>query len=118
MNVLVIDDSEDIRFLLSQALSFYVVGADLRTACNGSEAIQICDGFEPDIVITDRLMEGPPAEEISREIRTQFPNVRIIAFSGMPGAVGWADHQVAKGSHGIAELTKLIHAADEIDEPV
>ena len=118
MNVLVIDDSEDIRFLLSQTLSFYIEGADTRTACNGFEAREICDGFEPDIVITDCRMEGPPPEQISREIRAQFPNVRIIAFSGMPDAMGWADHQVEKGTDGMVELTKLIDARYQIGQAV
>lgn len=112
MKVLVIDDSEDIRFLLSKTLPFYAEIEEIRTAEDGAEAVELCSDFSPDIVITDCRMAGPPAELTSRRIRNLFPSVRIVAFSGMPDAQGWADVQIEKGHKGMVELTNLLTEDD------
>lgn len=118
MKVLVIDDSEDIRFLLSKTLPFYAEIEELRTAADGLEAVDMCTDFRPDIVITDCRMAGPPAELTSRRIRALFPSVRIVAFSGMPDAHGWADVQIEKGHKGMVELTNLLQDDDEAREAI
>ncbi len=117
MNVLVIDDNEDIRFLLSKTLPYNAQIDEIRTAADGSEAVAMCADFQPDIVITDCRMAGPPAELTSVKIRTLFPSVRIVAFSGTPGDYAWADVQIEKGHQGMAELTALLETDEKPRNP-
>jgi signal transduction histidine kinase/CheY-like chemotaxis protein len=52
--VLVVEDNEDDRQLMLGCLAD--VAADIRTAGNGREALQVLDEYAPDLIITDLMM--------------------------------------------------------------
>jgi two-component system, cell cycle sensor histidine kinase and response regulator CckA len=80
--VLIVDDEETIRKTIRFALS----KSDCRTleANNGQEALGVLKAHSGEIslVITDRMMPFMNGETLARNIRKDFPNVKIIGMSG------------------------------------
>lgn len=81
VKVLVVDDSEDARFLLRKRLEqkrqFKIVGE----ASDGAEALGLVEELKPDLVIMDVRMPGMGGVEATRQIRERFPNTAVLAYS-------------------------------------
>ncbi|KAF0971002.1 MULTISPECIES: response regulator transcription factor [Gordonia] len=65
--VLVVDDEENIRQLLSVSLKFQ--GYDVETAADGPAAIDRCRSRKPDILILDVMMPGMDGFGLLRRLR-------------------------------------------------
>ena len=78
--ILIIDDEDLSRNMLSQALTR--AGYDVSTACDGTEGIELFRSVLADLIITDILMPGKEGLETIMELRRDFPDVKIIAMSG------------------------------------
>ncbi len=84
IRVLIVDDHEMVR---SGLIAFLRSTPDLLPvgeACNGEEAIRLCDDLEPDVVLMDMLMPGIGGVEATRTIRQSHPRTRIIALTSFP----------------------------------
>lgn len=82
-SILIIDDEEDIRDALQIVLES--VGHNVKVASNGNEAIELQCSEPADLIITDVIMPGKNGVDTIKEIRQEFPGVRIIAISGGGG---------------------------------
>jgi CheY-like chemotaxis protein len=78
--VLVIDDSDQIRSLLREALESD--GHQVLEACDGLEGVQVYEQNRPDLVITDIVMPEQDGLGCIMALRRIDPNVRVIAISG------------------------------------
>ena len=78
--ILVIDDSEDIRVLLHEALQ--TAGHSVVVAADGEEGLRSYREHRPDLVITDIVMPNKEGLETIMELRREFPSVKIVAMSG------------------------------------
>jgi DNA-binding response OmpR family regulator len=78
--IVVIDDEENIRFFVNEALT--TAGYDVACASDGNKGLEIIEKFKPDIVITDILMPNKEGIETIPEIKSNYPGVKIIAMSG------------------------------------
>ena len=78
--VLVVDDEEPIRQLFQELLT--PEGFRVLTATNGVEALEIIRKRELDLVITDLVMPELEGLETIQAIRSEHPDLRIIATSG------------------------------------
>ena len=78
--ILIIDDEDQSRDMLSQVLSR--AGYDVSTACDGNEGIELFRAVVADLIITDILMPGKEGLETIMELRRDFPEVKIVAMSG------------------------------------
>jgi signal transduction histidine kinase/DNA-binding NarL/FixJ family response regulator len=82
IRVLVVDDTPDIRMLLSAALGvlggFEVVGE----AEDGAEAIKLVGELRPDAVLLDLAMPVMDGLQAAPEIRRISPDTRIVILSG------------------------------------
>jgi two-component system OmpR family response regulator len=65
--VLVVDDEENIRELLSVSLKFQ--GYDVLTAANGPEALDICRTNRPDLLVLDVMMPGMDGFGLLKRLR-------------------------------------------------
>ena len=84
--VLVIDDDEQVRALLYEILER--AGFEVMEASNGVEGLKLYRIQPADLVITDLIMPEKEGVETIMELRSQFPNARIIAISGGQRAGG------------------------------
>lgn len=81
--ILVVDDEESIRKLLQHILA--AEGYQIITAANGEEAVQITRGRSVDLVITDLIMPEAEGIETIQTLRSEQPELKIIALSGAFG---------------------------------
>jgi DNA-binding response OmpR family regulator len=79
-NILVIDDDESIRTLLSRALSF--AGFQVTEAATGVEGRKLFDAQPPDLVVTDIIMPDADGIEFIFHARKRRKDVPIVALSG------------------------------------
>jgi len=78
--ILVIDDDPQIRSMLKQFLELQ--GYEVEDADDGAAGLQCFREHPADVVITDVIMPGKEGIETIRDLRKEFPGVRIIAISG------------------------------------
>lgn len=78
--ILVIDDDDTIRFSLKMALEDAEYEVD--EADNGETGIACMRSRPADLVISDIFMPQKEGLETIDELRSEFPQVRIIAISG------------------------------------
>ncbi|MCU1483374.1 MAG: two component transcriptional regulator, LuxR family [Actinomycetia bacterium] len=84
LRILVVDDEADVRLLLRLQLETHghVVTAE---ASDGEEALDACRDDPPDAVILDLLMPRVNGFETIPRLRTDFPDVAIIAYTAVAG---------------------------------
>ncbi len=81
--ILVIDDEEAVRILTRKTLEAY--GYEILLASDGAQGVAVCarEAGEIHLVITDLampLMDGPAT---IRAVRSLFPQMKILAWSGL-----------------------------------
>jgi DNA-binding NarL/FixJ family response regulator len=80
LRVLVVDDDDAVRTVLSNVLAeegFDVVGA----AADGLEATALAESLHPDTVVLDVRMPGVGGIEAARRIRALDAHVRLVMLS-------------------------------------
>ena len=81
VRVLVVDDDEDMRGLLSALLRQH--GASTTAAASVDAALLAFDACPPDVVVSDIGMPGRSGLELARALRAKSsPRARLIAVSG------------------------------------
>jgi DNA-binding NtrC family response regulator len=78
--ILLIDDDERLRRMLSRMLS--TAGHEVIEADNGRSALAILPACNPAAVITDVFMPEKDGIETAKEIRARFPDIKILAMTG------------------------------------
>ena len=78
LSILVVDDSEPMRLLMRKMLTDLDVGF-VRTAEDGTEALELVAAWRPRLVITDHQMEPMDGVEFVRQLRASAdPPVREL----------------------------------------
>lgn len=85
LRVLVVDDHELTRCTLQLALSLQSCIEVVEVATNGREAISKVHKHEPDVVVMDLHMPVMDGWTASSKIKTQYPHVKIVAYSAADG---------------------------------
>ncbi len=78
--ILLVDDEEDIRDVLSIALS--ALGYNPISASNGTEALRIFREQTPRIVLTDIKMPGMDGISLLKKIKHENPETEVIMITG------------------------------------
>ncbi len=78
--VLVVDDEEIVQSLVRDALEDE--GHSVRTASNGSEAVEILNTDDIQLLITDIRMPGMDGIELTRLAREQNPAIGVVFITG------------------------------------
>jgi two-component system OmpR family response regulator len=74
--VLVVDDEENITFLLDSALRHF--GFEVRVASNGRDALEAVPAFDPDVVLLDVMLPDLDGFEIVRRLRSDGEKVPVL----------------------------------------
>ena len=80
--ILIVDDEEIIRALLSEILSDE--GFEVTTASDGNEAIELLNSDQFDLVISDMVMPGVGGIEVLQEAFKIDPDYAVIIITGYP----------------------------------
>lgn len=78
--VLLVDDDEDVRAVLSAALKGW--GHQILTADDGAKVMDLFREHRPDLVIMDLVMPGEDGIKSIVRLRKEIGDVKIIAISG------------------------------------
>ena len=106
--VLIVDDETTIADTL--ALILAKAGFQCRVAYHGSAAIDLAPQWNPDILLCDVYMPGLNGIEIAIEIRTLFPQCRILLLSGRAEVDDLLQEARARNFH-FDLLVKPVHPA-------
>ena len=88
LNVLLVDDDEDVRFLTARMLKN--AGHQIKTVAGGEEALGSLDvGPLPDLIILDQNMPRMNGIQTMEKIRALHLEMPILISSGQPGIEGW-----------------------------
>ncbi len=105
-SVLVVEDDVQVRTMLRMMLED--AGYCVREASDGHQAISLHRSCPADLIVTDILMPEKEGLETIMELRTEWPELQIIAITGG----GSSDPQ------SYLELAKKIGAARAFRKPV
>jgi PAS domain S-box-containing protein len=109
--IFVVDDDEDIREFLADAL--ISLGHRVETLAGGAATLAALDQGVPDLVLVDFAMPGMNGAELARAIRARLPDLPIVFVTGfaesdqLEGACG-ADVPVLRKPFGIDELSAMV----------
>jgi DNA-binding NarL/FixJ family response regulator len=99
VRVLIVDDNALIRVALSgiirQDSNLAVVGE----ACNAKSALEVIRSTEPHVVCLDVLMPGMDGLTALRQIRRDYPKVRVVIVTGQ-GTSDVVNEARSLGAHG------------------
>ena len=79
--ILIIDDEPYILLMLKKMLE--KAGYEVDLAANGQKGMELFEKNKTDLVITDIIMPDKEGIETIIELRSAFPNVKIISISGL-----------------------------------
>lgn len=80
VRILIIDDEEPIRFTLRAILQ--KAGYEIAEATNGEEGLALQREQPFDLIITDIIMPEKAGVETIIDLRSNYPDLKIIAISG------------------------------------
>jgi CheY-like chemotaxis protein len=80
--VLVVDDEEIVRESFRLALT--EAGYAVRTAGSGHDALKACREEPCDVMLADLKMPDMDGLQVTREVSSQFPNIRVVIVTGYP----------------------------------
>lgn len=80
INILVVDDSDDLREVLEYILKAH--GANVDSARDGAEAISKVQSVPYDIILMDMRMPGMDGSDTAERIRANSAKIKIIALTG------------------------------------
>jgi NarL family two-component system response regulator LiaR len=81
IRVIIVDDHSMVRTGLA---TFLEVSDDLDlvgVATNGQEAVELCEQFQPDVMLMDLVMPEMDGVTATRIIRERWPRVQVIALT-------------------------------------
>ena len=74
--VLVVDDEDNITFLLDSALRHF--GFDVRVATNGRDALRSVEEFDPHVMLLDVMLPDLDGFEVVRRLRTDAKKTPVL----------------------------------------
>jgi DNA-binding NtrC family response regulator len=107
--VLVVDDEQSLREILSRALAS--IGVQVVTAAKGEEALQILSGSSVDAMLTDIRMPGMDGLELIRRAKARSPDMPVMMMTGF----ATVDTAVEAMRHGARDyITKPFNVEEVI----
>ncbi len=108
LDVLIVDDSEDLRELLSLVIARHADGwRVVGTASEGAQAIREARENQPDLVLLDIAMPVMDGMQALPHIREAAPNAVVVMLSGYPFSTA-GQGALNAGAHGYLEKSDLV----------
>ena len=101
--IVLIDDEEDIRKVLS--ISLQDAGFNVKTAADGTTGLELCKEFAPQIVITDIRMPGLDGLQVLAAVKQKYPDTEVVVAT-------------AFGEMDLAIRALQLNASDFITKPI
>jgi two-component system OmpR family response regulator len=110
--VLIVDDEENIRFLVGSALQ--LAGFETEVAETGQEALKVVESFRPDVVVLDVMLPDVDGFTVLKRLRDRGSSTQVIFLTARDATedrvrgltTGGADYQVKP--FAVAELVARV----------
>ncbi len=110
LTVLVVDDSADLRDLISLVIELYSDGwRVVASAAEGQQAIDEARTNQPDLVLLDIAMPVMDGMQALPLIREAAPEAVVVMLSGYPYATA-GEGALRAGADGYLEKSDLVHS--------
>ena len=86
MRILVADDQSDVRSALTLLLEQQPAVQVIAEATDVVGVLMAVETYLPELVLLDWELPGGPAAGLVRMLRSQWPQLRVIALSSLPEA--------------------------------
>jgi CheY-like chemotaxis protein len=115
--LLVIDDDDQIRRLAKEIL--VNAGYAVTEARDGQEGLSVCQERSIDLVIMDIFMPNKEGLESIKELRQEFPDIKVLAMSGsvprfaldvLAVAKKFGAHQILRKPFDVETLLETVKA--------
>jgi CheY-like chemotaxis protein len=113
--VLVVDDSDDVRLLLTLKLGSVEGLEVVGEAPDGEEAVRLAAELQPDLVLLDLAMPRMDGLQALPLIRQSVPQVRVVVLSGFEDEV-MADKAVSAGAARYVEKGAALSSLTQVIE--
>ena len=110
--ILVVDDQNVIADTLAAILN--TSGCSAKAAYSGDEALALIASEVPDLLITDVCMPGMNGVELAVKVRQEYPQCKVLLFSGHASSAHLIEEAHAKG-YDFTLLHKPIHPRDLLE---
>ena len=110
--VLFIDDNDDFRTLALRWLRSH--GIEAEGAANGVQGLALQRARPADVIVTDIFMPEKEGIETIHELRREFPEVKIIAVTGLEPLRHYDVFEVARQVGAMKTLKKPFKFEDLI----
>ena len=109
LNVMIVDDSDDLRELLSMVIERHPDGwRVVATAAEGKQAVEEARTSQPDLVLLDIAMPVMDGMQALPRILEVAPQAVVVMLSGYPfSTVG--QQALNAGAHGYLEKSDLVN---------
>jgi DNA-binding NarL/FixJ family response regulator len=114
---LIVDDSAFYRQLLKETLHARFPSMELFEAADGEEALRKIENYFPDLIFMDIKLPGESGLEITKKIKTQYPNIIIIILTAYDipeyreaAVQAKADYFLSKGSSSKESILNLVES--------
>jgi CheY-like chemotaxis protein len=109
-NVLVVDDSPDLRELISMVIERHPAGwRVVATAAEGQAAVREAKSTQPDLVLLDIAMPVMDGMQALPLIREAAPEAVVVMLSGYPFATA-GQGAIDAGADGYLEKSDLVRS--------
>ena len=110
--LLVLDDEESIRQVLS--VYFERKGFEVVALSTAREAIESGDRKEFDLAIFDLNLAGENGLELLRYFKTNFPQLPVVVYTGMPDGDELLEKAMFRGANGFMRKSEPLDNLFEV----
>ena len=107
--VLVVDDEQVIADTLAKILD--INGYDASAVYSGLSAVESARTLQPDLIISDVIMQDMDGIEAAIKIRAFLPSCKILLFSGQAATADLLENARSQG-HDFEILAKPVHPSE------
>jgi CheY-like chemotaxis protein len=107
LQVMVIEDDPALKELLRLMLGMDDTIEEIIEAGDTAEALALCRVQRPDLVVTDSMSPASGEASPGEAIKSEFPAVPIISFSGSTQDRPWADIEIPK-TEGLDSIIEAV----------
>jgi CheY-like chemotaxis protein len=111
--VLIADDERVIADTLAMILN--QSGFEARAVYSGERAVEMIPVFEPDMLISDVIMEDLNGIEAAIRVRAMRPQIKVLLFSGQAATANLLG-KAREAGHEFEVLAKPVHPQDLISK--
>ncbi|MEP6984769.1 MAG: response regulator transcription factor [Chloroflexota bacterium] len=81
IRIIIADDNAKVRFALKVFIELYEDFQLIGEACDGSQAVELCQELQPDLVLMDLIMPQMDGVAATGIICERFPNTKILVLT-------------------------------------